>query len=76
MSADLLSGRTQIRAAMAQKSAPPPSAGIDAAAHVICRMGGHIPNIDNEQPGACDYHRKQAALVLEQADIATRDLLR
>lgn len=61
-----LIGRSAINARIAEIAGKPQPAAVHAAAHVICRMGGHIPNIDNEQPGACDFHIRQAAVALEQ----------
>lgn len=65
-------GRTAIQSAIVGLELPPVGASprLEAVAHVICRMGGHIPHVDNEAAGACDHHRRHALIALAQADEA------
>lgn len=65
-----LSGRKAVRGRVDSIDTPPVSPVVDAAAHVICAMGGHIPKRDTEAPGACQFHRQIAAVALEQAIFA------
>ncbi|WP_028474068.1 hypothetical protein [Nocardioides alkalitolerans] len=74
-----LTGRMAISARVNELDPPAPHPLTDAIAHVICVMGGHLPNQDNERPDACTYHRKHAAAALEKAGVrldspATGDL--
>jgi hypothetical protein len=61
-----LTGRAALRQRVAEITVEP-GPGLEAIAHVICAMGGHIPKRDNESSGSCSYHRKVAAVALEQA---------
>lgn len=66
-----LIGRIAVRAAVDDRSTPPPDPQLEAVAHVVCVMGGHIPHRDNESTGSCPFHRKIAAVALKQAHLAS-----
>ena len=65
-------GRTEIRSAVDAMDAPPADPRLDAIAHVICVMGGHIPRQDNERRDACEFHRKFAVVALARLEAVER----
>lgn len=65
-------GRAAIRRLIAEVDEIEATPTVEAIAHVICVMGGHIPNQDNERRDACRYHLKYAMVAVDHA--AAREL--